>query len=334
MTLDAQILKALRQAGPDGISAAQLCQNLGQTRPAVRARIDELQALGYDISSSPHLGYRLEADPEALHADDLLSRIGKGQLIGRDIQVFQQTTSTNDVVEKLARDGVPEGVVVFAESQTRGRGRLGRKWTSPARKGLWFSVLLRPAMRPQAATQLTVAASTAVRRAIARQTGLHPNVKWPNDILLRERKVAGILTELRAELDRVNHVILGIGVDVNLNPSDFPTEVRNLATSLKIESGETVPRGELAVALLQELERDYERVTAGRFNEVADEWEEQCGTIGQAVRIEQGDRTFFGRAESLAEDGALLVRTDHGHLERVVGGDVLVQPRTPSGGQE
>src|SRR5437762_3944167 len=139
---------------------------MGVSRAAVWARIEELRQLGYDIEASPHLGYRLLSSPDDLHADDLLARLGKTRVIGRDIRVFQETTSTNDVIEKLARDGVKEGAVVFAESQTKGRGRLGRTWTSPARKGLWFSLLLRPALSPQAATQFTVAAAVALRKAI------------------------------------------------------------------------------------------------------------------------------------------------------------------------
>src|SRR5438445_10840018 len=150
---------------------------MGVSRAAVWARIEELRKLGYDIEASPHLGYRLLNSPDVLHADDLLARLGKTKVIGRDIRVFEETTSTNDVIEKLARDGVKEGVVVFAESQTRGRGRLGRKWISPARKGLWFSILLRPPLRPVAATQLTIAAATALFRAIRAQTGLEPEIK-------------------------------------------------------------------------------------------------------------------------------------------------------------
>src|SRR5206468_839646 len=164
-TIDAQILTALRSAG-DSVSGADLAQQLCVSRAAVWARIEELRALGYDIQASPHAGYRLVRAPDVLHADDLLSRLGTTKCIGRDIRVFQETTSTNDIIEKLARDGVKEGVVVFAESQTKGRGRLGRQWMSPARKGLWFSVLLRPRLPPQAATRLTIASATALVRAI------------------------------------------------------------------------------------------------------------------------------------------------------------------------
>jgi BirA family transcriptional regulator, biotin operon repressor / biotin---[acetyl-CoA-carboxylase] ligase len=325
MTTDSEILSALRDSGHGSVSGAELSQKLGITRAAIWARIEELRQLGYDIEASPHIGYRLLNSPDVLHADDLLARLGRTKAIGRDIHVFRETTSTNDVAERLARDGAREGVVVFAESQTKGRGRLGRKWASPAGKGLWFSLVLRPEMRPQHTTQLTVAAATALARAIRSETGLKPEIKWPNDILINGRKAAGILTELSAELDRVKYVIVGIGVDVNVNASDFPSELRKIATSLKVEAGRGVSRPALATAILRELDEDYARIRAGRFAAVADEWETQCATIGQRVIIRLGDRQIRGRAESLNEDGTLLLRTDHGRLERIMGGDVAME---------
>jgi BirA family biotin operon repressor/biotin-[acetyl-CoA-carboxylase] ligase len=325
MTLDAQILSALRAAADGAVSGTELSQQLRVSRAGVWARIEDLRALGYEIEASPHHGYRLLAAPDVLHADDLISRLGKTKVIGRDIRVFHQTASTNDVIEKLARDGVKEGAVVFAESQTKGRGRLGRKWLSPARKGLWFSVLLRPELRPHETTQLTVASATALRRAIRSETGLEPEIKWPNDIVIHGKKVAGILTELTAELDRVKYVIVGLGVDVNLNAADFPSDLRKLATSLRAELGKAVSRPELAVAILRELDRDYTRLCSGGFSALADEWEEHCTTLGHEVVIRAGGRQIRGRAEALSEEGTLLLRTDHGHLERVVGGDVTLE---------
>jgi BirA family biotin operon repressor/biotin-[acetyl-CoA-carboxylase] ligase len=324
MTTDAKILTALR-ANPNGVSGAQLAEELAISRAAVWARIDDLRKVGYDIEAGPHFGYKLIRSPDALHADDLLARLGKAKVVGRDIQVFEETTSTNDVIEKLARDGVKEGAVVFAESQTKGRGRLGRKWMSPTHKGLWFSVLLRPNLYPQETTQLTVVSATALRRAIRTVTGLSAEIKWPNDLLLGGKKVAGILTEMSAEVDRVRHVILGIGLDVNQEANEFSAELRPLATSLKIESGEAVCRAEIATEILRELDFDYARVCSGKFAEVADEWEAACVTIGKNVTVHMGDRRFRGRAESLDDDGALLVRTEHGHLERVIGGDVILE---------
>ncbi|MBM3834103.1 MAG: biotin--[acetyl-CoA-carboxylase] ligase [Verrucomicrobia bacterium] len=325
MTIDAQILSALRAAGDSPVSGSELSQRLAISRAAVWARIEELRSLGYDIEASPHEGCRLRNVPDVLHADDLLSRLGKTRVVGRDIRVFQETTSTNDVIEKLASDGVKEGVVVFAEAQSKGRGRLGRKWISPARKGIWFSVLLRPNLRPSEATRLNIAASTAVARAIRSETELHPQIKWPNDILMGGRKVAGILTELSAELDHVKHIALGIGVDANLTASDFPADLRKQATSIKLEAGRNVDRAALATAVLRELDVDYGRISSGQFEAVADEWEELCSTLGHNISIRVGDRLLQGRAESLDDDGALLLRTQHGRLERIVGGDVVVK---------
>jgi BirA family biotin operon repressor/biotin-[acetyl-CoA-carboxylase] ligase len=325
MTTDAQILTALRTAGDGAVSGAELAEQLGVSRAAIWARIEELRSLGYDIEASPHLGYRLVSAPDVLHADDLLARLGKTKVVGRDIRVFQETTSTSDVIEKLARDGVKEGAVVFAESQTKGRGRLGRKWISPAGKGLWFSVLLRPDLRPQAVTQLTIASATALVRAIRLAAGLTPEIKWPNDILLSGKKLAGILTEMSGELDHVKHVILGIGVDVNLSAREFPTDLRKLATSITAETGRDADRAELATAILRELDRDYARICAGQFEAVANEWERSCSTIGRNAVIQIGDRRIQGRAESLDADGALLLRTQHGHLERIIGGDVTLE---------
>jgi len=307
------------------VSGAELAEQLGISRAAIWARIQELRNLGYEIQASPHEGYRLRSVPDVLHADDLLALLEPGMVIGRDIRVFQETTSTNDVVDKLGRDGVKEGVVVFAESQTRGRGRLGRTWVSVHGKGLWFSVLLRPPLPPQAATQMTVASATAMCRALRQISGVRAEIKWPNDILVNDRKLCGILTEMTAELDKINYIVLGIGVNVNFAAADFPSELRKIATSLAIETGHDIRRSEVATAILRALDADYGRVCRGRFEAVADEWEANCTTIGRNVEIACGNRVIHGRAESLDPEGALLVRTQHGHLERIIGGDVTLR---------
>src|SRR5260221_11035218 len=314
MTTDAKILSALRE-NPDGVSGAQLAEQLEISRAAVWARIEDLRRLGYDIEAGPHFGYHLVSSPDLLHADDLLARLGKTKIIGRDIRVFEETTSTNDVIEKLARDGVKEGVVVFAESQTKGRGRLGRKWISPAHKGLWFSILLRPDLRPQETTQLTVASATALRRAIESETKLKPEIKWPNDILIGGKKVAGILTELSAEVDRVKHVILGIGIDANQDADEFPADLRKTATSLKIETGKTISRAELATAILRELDFDYSRICAGKFAAVADLGEENGATIGKNVAGQSGERKNPGRDECPDDHGAPPLRRETRKVE-------------------
>ncbi len=325
MTIDAQILRALRLAGEGSVAGTELSDRLGISRAAIWARIEELRRLGYEIEATPHRGYRLLASPDLLHADDLMARLGPDCLIGREIHVFESTNSTNDVIEKMARDSAAEGVVVFAESQSRGRGRLGRKWHSPKGKGLWLSVLLRPDLQPLEITRITIAAATALRRAIQVETGLCPGIKWPNDILIRQRKTAGILIEMRAELDTVKHVVLGMGIDVNLEARELPEDLRGIATSLLIESRRRISRPGLATTLLRELDHDYTRLRRGDFSKIAEEWERHSTLLGQHVALHVGSRRISGRAEALDDDGALLIRTQHGRLERIIGGDVSLE---------
>ncbi len=325
MTVDATILRSLRSSSERAVSGAELAERLGISRTAVWARIEELRKIGYEINANPHEGYRLRGSPDVLNGDDIQSLLPEGQVIGRDIRVFEETTSTNDIADRLGRDGVKEGAVVCAESQSKGRGRLGRTWVSLRGKGLWFSVLLRPPLPPQAATQMTIASATAVARALQGSTGVQCEVKWPNDILIGGKKVCGILTEMAAELESIKHMVVGVGLNVNFEAEDFPTALRKIATSLRIEGGKPFRRCEIAAALLQELNFDYRRVIEGKFEEIADEWETACTTIGHHVEIHSGNRVMAGRAESLDSEGALLLRTQHGRLERVIGGDVTVK---------
>ncbi len=325
MSIDAQILTAMREAGEGSVAGTELSDRLGISRAAIWARIEELRARGYQIDASPHRGYRLVGTPDALHGDDLISRLGRVEIVGREVRVFRETESTNDIVDRLARDGGTEGIAVFAESQTKGRGRLGRRWMSPPYKGLWFSVLLRPDCAPLAVTQLTIATAVALVRAIESETGIRADIKWPNDILIRERKVAGILTELSAEVDHVKHVVIGIGMDVNLAADEFPEELKPIATSLSQEKGASIDRPALAATILRELDRGYAAVRAGAFTAIREAWEARCSTLGRQVSILVGSRRLTGRVESLDEDGTLLLRTEHGRIERVTGGDVSVE---------
>jgi BirA family biotin operon repressor/biotin-[acetyl-CoA-carboxylase] ligase len=231
--------------------------------------------------------------------------------------VFDQTGSTNDVVAQLARSGAREGLVVFAESQTRGRGRHGRTWASPRGKGLWFSVLLRPRLQPPAAQKLTVAASVAVARAVRLAGSADARIKWPNDVAVGGRKVAGILTEARG-----GTAIMGIGVDVNCRRDDFPADVRPVATSLQIETGKPQDRAALAAALLDELDAVY-RAALSDFGAVVDEWARLCATLGKHIVVGMGRRRIEGYAQALGGDGALLVRRDSGQIERILGGDLV-----------
>lgn len=319
------ILRSLREAGDSGVHGTAISEGLGISRTAVWSHIEELRSLGFGIDAGPHTGYRMTSVPDVLLSDDIQSQLSTDTIVGNDIRVFRETASTNQLVDQMGLSGEKEGLVVFAESQSKGRGRLGRKWVSPPNKGLWFSVLLRPPLRPPEMTQLTVIAATALARSIREITQLKPDIKWPNDILIHGRKVAGVLTEMSAEPDRVLHAVLGIGVDVNLEQSDLPSELHSIATSLSMESGQSVLRSSLAVSLLRALDQDYKRILNGAFQEVAEEWEAQCITLGKRVRIHQMNQTIEGYAESLDNEGALMIRNASGHLERITGGDVTFE---------
>ena len=323
MTTAVQLLATLR-AHHDGIAGTDLCQQLHVTRAAVWSQIESLREAGFEIIASPHRGYQLISAPDALLAVDLQSRLIQDQVIGNAVRVLQNTTSTNDEASRAALEGHPEGLVIFAESQSAGRGRMGRRWASPTGRGLWFSVLLRPSLAPSECTQLTATSANALVRAIQSTTGITPEIKWPNDLLIKGKKIAGILTEMSAELEHVSSVVLGIGIDVNQTASEFPADLRGIATSLKLATGKNISRPDLAEAVLRELDREYAHILAGNFAAVAEEWASHCSTLGKQVSIDMGTRRIRGRAEALDENGALLLRTEHGRIERIIGGEVTL----------
>lgn len=326
MTDDVKILRELYEVGERGISGASLAERMEVSRAAIWARIEELRKTGFDIEASPHLGYRLKAGPSSLIGEDLQARLTEGVVIGRSVQVYRETDSTNELAERLGRDGVEEGAVVLAEHQTKGRGRLGRRWQSQGGQGILMSVLLRPVLRPPEVTRLTIVGATAMVRAIERCTCVKPEIKWPNDIVVGSLKLAGILTEMNAELDRVRYAVLGIGLNVNQTEEDFSGALATIGTSLRLLGGEVVDRARLAVAMMEELDRDYRRALGGEFDSLVTEWQERCSTLGRDVSVSIGSGCVEGRAEALDEDGALMVRTTTGMLQRITGGDVSLDP--------
>jgi BirA family biotin operon repressor/biotin-[acetyl-CoA-carboxylase] ligase len=317
MATGTAILEAFYQAAGQFVAANDLVKLTHASTEAIAGEIQELQQLGYSIESHPHFGYRLLDAPDRLTADDIKARTHT-EVIGRKILVFEETASTNDIVEHMARSQAREGLVVFAESQTKGRGRHGRAWVSPRGKGLWFSVLLRPKFKPSAAPRITVAAGVAVAHAMRKTTGLDARIKWPNDVIVAGKKVAGILTELHAEGDEIIAAILGIGIDVNCRAEELPADI---ATSLQIETGKPQDRVALAAEVLAALDHFYR----ADFEAVVAEWARLSTTLGRQLIITMGARRIEGYAQALDGDGALLLRRDNGQLERILGGDVTVE---------
>ncbi len=333
MKAGAAILEVFHRAAGQFVGVDELRCSVAGARPArqLHEELAELQQLGYTIESHPHFGYRLLASPDRLTADDIKAQL-KSSVVGSEILVFEETASTNNVIEQLAKSGAREGVVVFAESQRKGRGRHGRTWVSPRGKGLWFSALLRPKLSPAATSRITVAASVAVARAIRQSSGVDARIKWPNDVIANGRKLAGILVEAatlspsaeEASLPREQCIILGIGINVNCKREDFSKELVDIATSLELESGRPQDRTALAARVLAALDEYYHR-TLTEFEMIADEWAQLCTTLGKQIIVTVGRHRIEGFAQALDGDGALLLRRDSGQIERILSGDLAVE---------
>lgn len=310
-------------AGQEGyVSGEQLSHRLGISRTAVWKQIQSLRQQGYEIEAEPRRGYRLKGRPDRLLPQEIARQLTASRL-GKRIVYFEETDSTNEVAKRLAREGAEEGTLVVAEAQTKGKGRLGRQWLSPAGEGLYFTLILRPPFPPQRAPQMTLIAAVAVARALSEATGLEVKIKWPNDILVNGRKVAGILTEMVADMDRIHYLVVGIGININQEKEAFPSEVAEIATSLRAELGYSLSRLPVLVKCLSELERVYEVWLKEGFGPLLAEWKRFSHTLGQWVRVNVGEEIVEGKALEIEEDGSLLIQQKDGSFYRVIAGDVL-----------
>ena len=319
----ARILKLLRQQSQDYLSGEEISRQLAVSRTAVWKHIRELKNHGYEIEAHPRKGYRLKSRPDLLLPEEIRAGLST-QLLGSQIVHFYDTSSTNNEAKRLAADDAVEGTIVVSEAQTLGRGRLNRGWFSPPGGGVWVSVILRPPFPPQEAPKCTLMAAVATVEAIREVSGLACGIKWPNDILWQGRKLVGILTEMSAEMDAINFVVLGIGINVSLQENDFPEELRNIGASISMGAGREVSRVEVLQKLLERLEYWYDVVKKEGFEPVLKAWRRESITLGQPVRVLAGEETYDGVAEELAEDGSLLVRTEN-DLRRVLAGDVSLR---------
>ncbi len=321
------VLAFLAEAGDEFVSGEAISDKLGLTRAAVWKHVEALRSQGYRIEAVPARGYRLAEVPDRLTPLELRPLLNTHDL-GQVLHWHEEIGSTSDRAKELAEGGAEHGEVVIAEAQTAGRGRRGRTWVSPARKNLYFSVVLRPDLPPARAPELTLVASVALCDAL-RQAGVQAGIKWPNDLLASGKKIGGVLTELAAEPDRVHWVVIGAGVNVNARPEDFPEELRAEATSVLIERGQPAPRALFAAACFTALEDWIDRHAEAGFGAVRDAWRERSVTLGREVVVKTDGREIAGVAEDIDDAGALLVRTRAG-MERVLAGDVsFSRPRAP-----
>ena len=316
MTAHDRIVQFLKQA--DGyVSGEDMSETLKISRAAVWKYIDHLRKDGYDITAVPHLGYQLISVPDKLLPQEIQFGLNT-RIFGRNAVAFDSVGSTMDEAFRLGMEGAPEGTIVCAEAQSKGRGRLGRVWSSPKGKGIYCSLILRPRLPPGQLAQLTLTAAVALAEALRKTAGLELSIKWPNDILAGNKKLAGILTELRAETDRVQFVVVGMGINVNTPAS----QLVDGAASLRTAAGRNFNR----VAVLQEILRSFELWYAvlgrGRFDEVIKAWKARSSTLKRRVRVTDPAGSVEGMAVDLDVDGGLLVRLDSGTIVKKTAGDV------------
>lgn len=321
--LDEKILNVLRNNTESHVSGEELCKLADVSRAAVWKHIEKFREEGYDIEASPHLGYRLVSIPDRLIPGEIKWKL-RTTIFGKTVISYKKVDSTNDVAYGLAEKGLAEGSVVMAEEQVKGKGRHGRLWSSPPLGGIYMSCVLRPQMTPNEIPKITLLAAVAVAKAIRALTGLNAIIKWPNDILINDKKVCGILTEMKAEQDAVAFVVIGIGVNVNMPMRDLPKGASSLKEELRPGKKEDISRVELTKKMLEMLEGEYLRLKSGGFKPIIDEWKEMSTMLGARVKVVTQNKTFEGLAHDIDPDGAFVVRLESGMLERVSSGDIIV----------
>jgi BirA family biotin operon repressor/biotin-[acetyl-CoA-carboxylase] ligase len=300
------------------ISGAKIAREIGVTRSTVWRWIEKLRALGVHVKAHPRSGYQVEKVPDILAPKILRKRLPPGPF-GKRIHHFFKTDSTNSLAMQLGEQGEPHGTVVIAEEQTAGRGRAGHTWHSEKTNGIYMTVLLRPPIAPQQAPLITLVAGLAVRDAIVEQTGLVPDLRWPNDLLFGRRKFCGILTEMNAEQDQIHFVAVGIGI--NVNHERISNELSAIATSLRIETNRVQSRVELVTRLLRHMDSYYNRFLSDGPEAIVAKFSAVSSFArGKRVRIESAMETYTGTTDGLEPGGLLRVRRDDGRTLPVIAG--------------
>jgi BirA family transcriptional regulator, biotin operon repressor / biotin---[acetyl-CoA-carboxylase] ligase len=317
------VLAVLKEFAGIYISGEELSHRLQVSRTAVWKHIKVLREEGYEVESSPRLGYRLVAVPDLLLPLEIRDGL-RTRILGRQVHYSHTTDSTNRQAREEAAGGAAEGTLVVAEMQSAGRGRLGRSWLSP-RGGIWLSLVLRPPLPPYRAHLITLLAAVAAVEATTAVAGIAPGIKWPNDLLLKGRKLAGILTEVSAEMERVNYLVVGVGLNANIPADCFAGELAGQATSLLAETGKPVSRVAWVRAFLECFETSYFAAQDKGFEDILNRWRRHSVTLGQHVRMSTGGRTTDGVALDIDEQGALLVRT-HDGTKIFLAGEVTLRP--------
>lgn len=316
-----EILRLLQDA--DGfLSGQEISERFGVTRTSVWKAIRQLEEMGYEIEAVRNRGYRLCSEPDFLTKERVYEYLDT-DWAGHPVQVFDSVDSTNNEAKRQAESGAAQGLLVIGEQQTDGRGRRGRAWDSEKGEGIFMSLLLKPDLEPAHASMLTLVMGMAVRDALEVTGVPDVQIKWPNDIICSGKKICGILTEMSAQVDYINHIVIGTGI--NVHNQEFPEDVRSAATSVFLETGEHICRAELAARCMKRFERYYERFLGTQdMSGLLEEYNAFLINCGRQVRVLDLKKDFTGIARGINAEGELLVETSDG-LKPVSAGEVSVR---------
>ena len=318
MSVEEKIIKLLENE--EYISGEKIAEKLSLSRTAIWKHIKKLKDRKYIIESKPKLGYKLVRKTDLLLPTEIKNNL-KTSLLGKVIAHFDEVDSTQEVAKKMARKGIAEGALVISEQQHSGRGRLGRRWVSPA-GGVWLSLILRPKILVQQAQRITLVVSVAAARAFNKLYDINARIKWPNDILVKGKKICGILIETEGELDKLNFMVIGMGANINIS-LESEDEIKNIATSVKSQLNREVPRLKFVQTFLAEFEQLYKEFNSGFFKEILKEWLNLSDTIGTRITAESLDEKFEGIVLGLDDDGFLIVRLQDDSEKKVISGDIM-----------
>ena len=322
MSTKDQLLLYLKERKGNWVSGEALSNKIAVSRSAVWKHICKLREKGYVIKSSPKKGYLLRKASDLLLPNEIRDGLDTIVFGKRDIVYFTETDSTNTRAKDLAVRGAPEGTLVICEKQTKGRGRKGRSWFSPSQGGIYTSLILKPSISPSEAPKITLLTAVVVAETLRSLTGLSAIIKWPNDILINGKKIAGILTEMSTEMDSIDHIVVGLGL--NVNTPDFPDDIREKATSLFIETGKYFPRVRFIQEYLKWYEEYYEIFKRTGFEPVIKRWKELTNMIGQQITVEMVSKKYSGKVQDIDKDGVLILKDNNGKCHRIFSGDVTL----------
>jgi len=323
-TTEIKIIGFLKACKKTYLSGESMANSIGVSRTAVWKHIKSLREAGYPIEGTAKMGYRLLKSAKPFNAFEIALALKKqkNKTIGRKIHFLTSLDSTNTKALELAKNGAPEGTVVISDSQGKGRGRLGRRWVSPSGKNLYTSIILRPPVPPEKAQTLTLLSAVAAAETIEAFIPQKPHLKWPNDILIEGKKVCGILTEMSSETDRINHVVVGIGVNINMDMKKTPSEIKGIATSVAQQRGSRVSRADFAALLYSNFEKWYKKFIKEGPPPVFEAWRGYFQGEGKPIKVKGFSKSITGICLGIDNEGALIVREKTGNIERVVSGDV------------